>query len=75
MTTTKIYKNIYNPNKFIEVHNDGHYHNSVRQFMAWEIKRQGATLSKGVNFMGDTFLHRMRANYLRELLKDYNEVK
>lgn len=28
--TVKIYRNKRNGNKFLEVHNDGHYHNSVK---------------------------------------------
>lgn len=28
MTTIKTYRNKRNPNKYLEVHNDGHYHNS-----------------------------------------------
>ena len=29
MTTIKVYRNKRNPNKYIEVHNDGHYHNCI----------------------------------------------
>ena len=36
MTTIKIYCNKRNHNKYIEVRNDGHYHNSVRQYMEWK---------------------------------------
>lgn len=36
MTTIKIYRNKRNSNKYIEVHNDGYYHNSIRQFMQWD---------------------------------------
>lgn len=63
MTTIKIYKNKRNPNKKIEIHNDGHYHNSVRQFMSW---------NNGVkNLLGDRCLHRWRKKNLNELLEDY----
>lgn len=33
--TVKIYRNKRNENKFLEVHNDGYYHNSIKQYMAW----------------------------------------
>lgn len=58
-----IYQNKRSANKFLEIHNDGHYHNSVRQFMKW---------SNGVkNFTGDGLLHRWRKQNLKELLTDY----
>lgn len=66
MTTVKVYRNKRNGNKYIEVHNDGHYHNTVKQFMAW---------SNGVkNLLGDRRLHRWRKKNLTELLEDYQEV-
>ena len=62
-----IYQNKRNEHKFIEIHNDGHYHNSVRQFLQW---------SNGVkNFTGDGFLHRWRRPDLNELLTDYTLVQ
>lgn len=65
-TTIKTYRNKRNKNKYIEVHNDGHYHNSVKQFMKW---------SNGVkNLLGDRCLHRWRKVNLNELLKDYKEI-
>lgn len=36
MTTITIYRNKRNEHKFIEVHNDGHYHNSLKQYLFWE---------------------------------------
>lgn len=67
MTITTIYQNKRNEHKFIEIHNDGHYHNSVRQFLQW---------SNGVkNFTGDGFLHRWRRPDLNELLTDYTLVQ
>lgn len=67
MTTVKIYKNRENPNKYIEVRNDGYYHNSVRQFMKWD---------NGVkNLLGDKCLHRWRKENLANLLEDYEECK
>ena len=32
MTTIQVYRNRRNSNKYIEVHNDGHYHNSLKQY-------------------------------------------
>ena len=64
----KIYQNKQNPNKFIEVHNDGHYHNSVRQFMYW----QGAGVK---NLLGDRKLHRWKSRNLKELLCDYKIIE
>lgn len=31
MTTIQVYRNRRNSNKYIEVHNDGHYHNSLKK--------------------------------------------
>ena len=63
-TTIKIYRNIRNNYKYIEIHNDGYHHNSVKQYMYFDkvnIK----------NELGDRHLHRWRKNNLAELLKDY----
>lgn len=66
-TTIKLYSNKRNPNKYIEVHNDGHSHNTVRQYMKW---------NNGVkNLLGDRKLHRWRKKNLEELLSDYKEVQ
>ena len=35
-TVVKVYRNKRNNNKYIEVHNDGHYHNSVRQYIEYK---------------------------------------
>lgn len=64
---TKIYQNKRNRNKFIEIHNDGHYHNAVKQYMYWNT-------TKVKNLMGDKCLHRWRIGNLRELLKDYELI-
>lgn len=65
-TTIKVYRNKRNKNKYIEVHNDGHYHNTVKQFMKW---------NNGVkNLLGDRCLHRWRKANLDELLNDYEEI-
>lgn len=69
MNKTKItlYQNKRNLHKYLEVHNDGHYHNTVRQFLKWD---------NGVkNFTGNKKLNRWRIDNLRELLEDYREVK
>lgn len=77
MTKIRTYRNKRNPNKFIEVHNDGHYHNSVKQYMYWETNViTGERLLKSVkNLLGDRKLHRWRKANLNELLEDYEEVK
>ena len=63
----KTYQNKRNENKYLEVHNDGHYHNSVRQYMKW---------NNGVkNLLGDKKLHRWRIKNLKELLSDYKEIQ
>lgn len=74
MTTIKLYRNKRNPHKFIEIHNDGHYHNSVRQFMYWTHKKRGVTLSQTKNYTGDGVLHRWRKGNLDALLEDYEHV-
>lgn len=74
MTTVKIYRNKRNENKYIEVHNDGHYHNSVRQYMEWKYVRRGIVNSITRNYNGDCCLHRWRKEKLDELLEDYEEV-
>lgn len=77
-TTVTIYRNKRNENKYIEVHNDGHYHNSVRQYMEWHERKfnhRRSTLSVVKNFTGDGVLHRWRARNLRELLDDYIKVE
>ena len=63
MTTIITYQNKRNENKYLEVHNDGHYHNSVRQYLKWP---------NGVKYLvGDRLLHRWRKSDLCELLTDY----
>ena len=64
----RTYQNKRNENKYIEVHNDGHYHNSVRQFMFWG--KYGVK-----NLLGDRKLHRWRIGDLRVLLEDYRLVR
>lgn len=73
-TKIKLYRNKQNQNKYIEVHNDGHYHNSVRQFMEWKYRKRGVLLSTTRNYTGDGVLHRWKKENLTELLKDYEEV-
>ena len=77
MTKIRTFRNKRNPNKFIEVHNDGHYHNSVKQYMYWQKNVvTGERLPKPVkNLLGDRKLHRWRKANLNSLLEDYEEVK
>lgn len=76
MTTIQIFRNRRNENKYIEVHNDGHYHNSLKQYLYWERNAvTGEPLPKPVkNITGDRCLHRWRKDNLKELLKDYELV-
>lgn len=67
MTTIKIYCNKRNHNKYIEVRNDGHYYNSVRQYMEWKDENVK-------NLLGDRRLHRWKIKNLQALLEDYEEV-
>lgn len=67
MTMIRIYRNKRNEHKFIEVRNDGHYHNSVRQYMYWETKDIK-------NLLGDRNLHRWKIKNLKALLEDYEFV-
>ena len=76
MTTIKTYRNKRNPNKYLEVHNDGHYHNSLKQYMFWSKNPDGAVLSDPIkNVTGDRKLHRWRKENLNVLLEDYELVK
>lgn len=76
VTTIQVYRNRRNSNKYIEVHNDGHYHNSLKQYMYWERNViTGEPLPEPVkNITGDRRLHRWRKANLRELLEDYEPV-
>lgn len=62
--------------KHIEVHNDGHYHNSLKQYLYWERNViTGEPLPEPVkNITGDRRLHRWRKANLKELLEDYEPV-
>lgn len=76
MTTIKTYRNKRNPNKYLEVHNDGHYHNSLKQYMFWSKNPDGAVLSDPIkNVTGDRKLHRWRMENLNVLLEDYELVE
>lgn len=58
-----MYRNKRNEHKYLEVHNDGHYHNSVVQFMRWD---------NGVkNYIPFKRLCRWRIKNLKALLEDY----
>lgn len=69
-TKTRIrkFRNRRNPNKFLEVHEDGYGHRSARQYMEWE--------ETGVkNPTGDGSLHRWRKDNMDELFDDYEEIE
>ena len=70
----KTYQNKRNRQKYIEVHNDGHYHNSVRQYIEYNQKVAGRKVGIVRNYTGDGCLHRWRKGNLKELLDDYEEV-
>lgn len=76
MTTIQIFRNRRNPNKYIEVHNDGHYHNSLKQYLYRERNSvTGELLQKPVkNITGDRKLHRWRKGNLNALLEDYEPI-
>ena len=59
MTTVKHYKNKRNESKRLEVHNDGHRHNSVKAYMQFP--------NGDRNELGDKCLHRWRKGNLQEL--------
>ena len=66
-TTVKYYRNKRNPNKCLEVHEDGYGHRTVKQFMNW-------SKAKVTNPVGDGNLHRWHKDNLDDLLEDYDEV-
>lgn len=65
-TKITVYRNKYNPNKYIEVHNDGYRHNTVRQYIKY---------GNVENLMGDKNLHRFPKKFLEVLLEDYEEIE
>lgn len=65
-TIIRIYRNKENPNKYLEVHNDGYYHNRVAQYMHWENGVKNAT--KG------SVLWRWKKVNLQKLLEDYELI-
>ena len=70
----KTYQNKRNKQKYIEVHSDGHHHNSVRQYIQHDQKVAGRKVGVVRNYTGDGKLHRWRKDNLNELLEDYKEV-
>lgn len=74
MTTVNYYRNKRNRNKYIEVRNDGYYHNTVRQFMLWTYRKWNSVQSVTKNFTGDGHLRRWRKGNLNDLLEDYEPV-
>lgn len=77
MTTIQIFRNKKNPNKYIEVHNDGYHHNSLKQYMYWDKNIiTGEELQNPVkNLTGDGNLHRCRKANLNQLLEDYEKIE
>ena len=69
-TTVRTYQNKRNPNKYIERHDDGYGHRSLKQYMQWD--RDGETIK---NPTGDGNLHRWRKKNTEELLEDYDELQ
>lgn len=65
-TKIQIFKNKRNPHKRLEIHNDDHYHNTVRAFMEFE--------NGVINLLRDKKLHRWKKGNLAELLEDYEEI-
>lgn len=87
MTTVTHYRNKRNPHKYIEVHNDGHYHNAVVQYIRHTLVEMIAAYPPDKSEAlrkyypdglksrtGDRCLHRWRIGNLCELLTDYEEV-
>lgn len=76
-TAVQIYRNKRNSHKYIEVHNDGHYHNSVRQYLYWDrnVVTDEPLLPPVKNMVGDGKLHRWRKKNLKELLEDYEPME
>ena len=64
MTTIRLYRNRRNDFKWLEIHEDGEGHRSVRQFIHFPD-------TAICNLTGDGMLHRWRKSYLDEVLKDY----
>lgn len=87
MTTVSLYRNKRNHNKYIEVHNDGHYHNAVVQYIRHTLDEMIAAYPPDKaealrkyypdglkQRTGDRRLHRWKIKNLNELLTDYEEV-
>lgn len=68
-TEVRTYQNKKNPNKYLEEHNDGHGHRSLKQYMSWDTE-DGPV----VNPTGDGNLHRWRKANRDELLEDYIDI-
>ena len=60
-TKVKYYRNKRNPNKYLEVHEDGYGHRTVKQFMKWDKNHV-------TNPTGDGNLHRWRKDNFDELV-------
>lgn len=73
MTQITIYRNNRNDHKYLEVHNDGHYHNTVRQYIETSRYVNGRKVGIVRNYTGDGCLHRWRKENLKNLLTDYKK--
>lgn len=69
-TTVSTYRNKRNGNKYVEKHEDGYGHRSLKQYMKWD--RDDGEVIK--NPTGDGNLHRWHKDNADELLEDYEEV-
>lgn len=63
------YMNKENANKYLEVHDDGYGHSSVKQYMEWDTPRGHVK-----NLTGTGRLNRMSKEQLDTLLEDYEGV-
>lgn len=81
-TAVTHYSNKRNPNKRLEVHDDGYGHRSMKQYMQWDegeeldFGKDGKfTMEKTVrNDLGDRRLHRWRKPNYNEIMQDYDKM-
>lgn len=64
MTTITIYRNKRNENKYIEVHNDGYYHNSVKQYMQWKKDHNGRKITMEISLPNRLEMKRVIESYI-----------
>lgn len=81
-TSVTHYSNKRNPNKRLEVHDDGYGHRSMKQYVQWDegeefdFGKDGKfTMEKTVrNDLGDRRLHRWRKPKYDEIMQDYDKM-